>query len=83
MDSPLTPTEQPNLSERAIDSLTDARHAVLTATREVADVGNHFRDAIRKQRPNAFAEFIRDCTRGSPLTMLGIAFVAGVMVSRR
>jgi len=69
MDSPLTPTEQPNLSERAIDSLTDA--------------GNHFRDAIRKQRPNAFAEFIRDCTRGSPLTMLGIAFVAGVMVSRR
>ena len=74
---------QPGLSERAIDSLTDARRAVLSATKEVAEVGNHLRDAVHAQRPNAFAEFIRDCTRSAPLTMLGMAFVAGLMLARR
>lgn len=77
------PPVQPGLSERAIDSLTDARRAVLSATREVAEVGDHFRDAVHAQRRNAFAEFIRDCTRSAPLTMLGVAFVAGVMLARR
>lgn len=83
MDEPQLRPEQPNLSERAVDSLTDARRAVLTATKEVAEVGEHFREAVRGPQPNAFAGLIRDCTRGAPLTMLGLAFAAGVMLARR
>ena len=75
---------QPGLSTRAIDSLTDAQRAVQSASEEVKDVRRHFRKAVHAaKRPNTYAKLARDCTRAAPLTMLGIAFVAGLMLAGR
>ncbi len=75
----------PGFSERAVDSLTDARSAVNSASDEVADVGRHFKEAVEAaKQPRTVLARLEDLTRAAPLAMLSIAFIAGVMfVSKR
>ena len=71
---------QPSLPERAFDSLTDARRAVLTATEEVVEVGRHFCETVEAaKQPNTYVRWLEELVRAAPLPMLGITFVAGVM----
>ncbi len=74
---------QPNLAERAADSLTDARRAVEDATEDVADAGRRFKAAVDGQTSRGLLRVIEDWTRAAPLPMLGAAFVAGVWIATR
>ncbi len=71
---------QPSLPERAFDSLTDTRRAVVSLTEDVVDVSRHLGEAIEAaKRPKTYVKLVEDLTRASPLTMLAIAFIAGAM----
>lgn len=72
---------QPGMSARALDSLTDARRTVEVATDEVTDLGHHLGAVIERSRqPHGFLRLLEDMTRAAPLAMLGVAFVAGVLL---
>lgn len=75
---------QPGFSEHAVDSLTDARRAVNSATEEVAEVGRHFKKAVESaKQPGTYLAMLEDLTRAAPLAMLGIAFIAGATFASR
>jgi len=71
--------ENPNISERASDTLTDVRQSVDAASDKALEAGRRFADAVRGVNTKPILDTIEDFTRKAPLTMLGIAFIAGAM----
>jgi hypothetical protein len=79
-------TNEASKAERdmAIGGLTGAQRVVETATEHIDEVGWHFRESLNAtRRPVSVLKFLEDMTRASPLAMLGVAFITGVVVVRR
>ena len=73
-----------DFSDIAVDRLTNARLDVEAASEQVGEVEQHFAETILAARTSrSFWEFLEDRTRATPLTMLGLAFIAGVVFVRR
>ncbi|MEH2514047.1 hypothetical protein V1291_005401 [Nitrobacteraceae bacterium AZCC 1564] len=72
-------TDNPNIAERASDTLTDVRKSVDTASDKAVDAGRRFAAAVRDVNSRPILASIEDFTRRAPLTMLGIAFIAGAI----
>lgn len=74
----------PGFAARAADSLTDAKHAVDSATDEVVRTSRRFESALRRSEfPRSVLGLVADVTRVAPLGMLSVAFLAGVMFASR
>jgi hypothetical protein len=73
-----------DFSDIAVDRLTNARLDVEAASEQVGEVEQHFAATILAAKTSrSFWEFLEDRTRAAPLTMLGLAFIAGVVFVRR
>jgi hypothetical protein len=72
-------TENPNIAERASDTLTDVRQSVDAASDKAIEAGRRFAAAVQTANTTPILDSIENFTRKAPLAMLGIAFIAGVM----
>lgn len=72
-------TDNPNMAERASDTLTDVRQSVDAASDKALEAGRRFASAVRSANTRPILESVEDFTRKAPLVMLGIAFIAGAM----
>lgn len=72
-------TDNPNMAERASDTLTDVRQSVDVASDKAVEAGRRFAAAVRGANTKPVLDTVEDFTRKAPLVMLGIAFIAGAM----
>ncbi len=72
-------TDNPNIAERATDTLTDVRQSVDAASDKAVEAGRRFAAAVRGVNSKPILDIVEDFTRKAPLAMLGIAFIAGAM----
>ena len=72
-------TDNPNMAERASDTLTDVRQSVDAASDRAVEAGRRFAGAVEGANSTPVLNTIEDFTRKAPLAMLGIAFIVGAM----
>ena len=77
-------TPQPNLAERAIDTVTDATRAGAEISAALVDAVNRLTLALdRARRPHHPLGTLAAVTREAPLSALFAAVLLGVAIGRR
>ena len=77
-------TPQPNLAERAIDTVTDATRAGAEISAALVDAVNRLTLALdRARRPHHPLGILAALTREAPLSALFAAVLLGVAIGRR
>lgn len=71
--------DNPNMAERASDTLSDVRRSVDVASDKALEAGRRFAGAVQGANAKPVLDTIGDFTRKAPFAMLGIAFIAGAM----
>jgi hypothetical protein len=81
---PHEPTLQPSMTERAIDTATDASRTIEEVSAALQAAVDRLSDAVaRARQPGTPLATISAITREAPLASLFVAFLLGVAVTRR
>jgi hypothetical protein len=73
-------SEQPPLTERIMDGVTDAQFTASQVSDNIQEIGARLREAIQQTRSRSVVTTIEECTRASPLLALGVAFLLGAVL---
>jgi hypothetical protein len=77
-------TPQPNLAERAIDTVTDATRTGAEISAALVDAVTRLTQAFdRARRPHRPLAILATLTREAPLSALFVAVLLGVAIGRR
>jgi hypothetical protein len=77
-------TPQPNLAERAMDTVTDATRTGAEISAALVDAVNRLTEAFeRARRPHQPLGILAALTRKAPLSALFMALLLGVAIGRR
>ena len=73
--------DHPSMAEKGVETTKDAVHS---ASDRVDKVGQHVREKLdAAKRPETYRQMLKDVTKATPLGMLAVAFVSGVIFARR
>ncbi len=77
------PSQQPPITERLLDGVTDAQYTVAQASERLRIAAARLRATIEQTRSNSIITTVEACTRAHPLPAVIIAFMLGAYVFRR
>ena len=76
-------SQQPSITERIIDEVTDAQYTAAQASERLRIAGAQLRAAVAQTRSSSIVTTIEACTRAHPLPAVITAFMLGAYVFRR